>query len=238
METNTENCQICGQPLDYLSAGKEMTCHQCGKTEIGNICCPKGHYVCDDCHGKGLFEFILKDSQTTQEHNPFAIAERLMGHETVPMLGCENAWIAAGAFLAALKNEGTLTITNDQISEALQRTKRQAIGGYCGLTGVCGIAPAIGACFSVILGAACPKDQETAKTMTVVGNIVQVIARLTGPCCCKAFVRAALTEAVASAHKFFNVSLVAPDQIVCTYSARHPHECRGDKCPYYKQTMR
>jgi len=234
--TNTENCQICGQPLDYLSVGKEMTCHQCGKTELGNIGCPNGHYVCDDCHGNHLFEFLLKDIQTTQEQSPFVIAEYLMSQERVPMLGCENAWIAAGAFLAALKNQGTLKITDDQISEALQRTKRQAIGGYCGLTGVCGIAPAIGACFSVILGAACPKDQETAKTMSVVGNIVHAIANLTGPCCCKAFVRAALTEAVALAQTFFNVSLAAPDQIVCTYSARHPHGCRGDKCPYYKPT--
>jgi len=213
-----------------------MTCHQCGKTEIGNIGCPNGHYVCDDCHGKHLFEFILNDIQTTQEQNPFVIAERLMSHERVPMLGCENAWIAAGSFLAALKNEGTLKITDDQISEALQRTKRQAIGGYCGLTGVCGIAPAIGACFSVILGAACPKDLETAKTMSVVGNIVHTIAGLTGPCCCKAFVRAALTEAVVSAQKFFNVSLVVPDQIVCTYSTRHPHKCREEKCPFYKRT--
>ncbi|WP_158291347.1 hypothetical protein [Desulfosporosinus sp. Sb-LF] len=32
-----------------------------------------------------------------------------------------------------------------------------------------------------MLGAACPKDQETAKTMTVVGNIVHAIASLTGP---------------------------------------------------------
>ncbi|MDA8222267.1 MAG: DUF5714 domain-containing protein [Desulfitobacterium hafniense] len=234
MKNNTEHCQICGQALDYLSVGKEVTCIKCRKIEIGNICCPNGHYVCDDCHGKDLFESILSDIETTQEHNPFVIAERLMSHERVPMLGCENSWIAAGAFLAALKNEGTLKITDNQIREALQRTKKQAIGGYCGLTGVCGIAPAIGACFSVLLGASCPKDQETAKTMNVVGNIVHVIASLTGPCCCKAFVRAALAEASASAKEFFNVSLPASERIDCTYSARHPHQCRGDKCPYYK----
>ncbi|MDP4161156.1 MAG: DUF5714 domain-containing protein [Bacillota bacterium] len=220
-----------------MSVGKEMTCIQCGKTEIGNICCPNGHYVCDDCHGKNLFASILKDIQTAQEQNPFTIAERLMNQDEVPMLGCENAWIAAGAFLAALKNEGTLTITDDQIREALQRTKKQAIGGYCGLTGVCGIAPAIGACFSVILGAACPKDQETAKTMSVVSNVVRAIAALAGPCCCKAFVRAALNEAVASAQEFFDVSLLdtTDPAMNCTYITRHPHGCRMEKCPYYKQ---
>ncbi|KJR48971.1 Methyltransferase [Desulfosporosinus sp. I2] len=35
------------------------------------------------------------------------IAETLMGYDDqVPMLGCENAWIAAGALIAAIKNEG------------------------------------------------------------------------------------------------------------------------------------
>lgn len=47
----------------------------------------------------------------------------------VPMLGCENAWIAAGVLMAALKNEGTARVTDEQIVEALNRTKRQAIGG-------------------------------------------------------------------------------------------------------------
>jgi len=214
--------------------GTELTCHKCGRTEIGNITCPNGHYICDDCHGQDLFEFVLNDVLTIPEHNPFAIAERLMSQARVPMLGCENAWIAAGAFLAALRNEGTLIISDDQIREALLRTKRQAIGGYCGLTGVCGIAPAIGACFSVILGAACPKDEETAKTMGVVGQVVQAIAGLTGPCCCKAFVRAALREAGKSAQEFFNIALPEAERIVCTYSSRHPHGCRGDKCPDYR----
>ncbi|ATW26697.1 hypothetical protein DCMF_19770 [Candidatus Formimonas warabiya] len=235
MEINTEHCQICGQPLAYLSMGREMTCNKCGKTEIGNICCPSEHYVCDDCHGKDLFEFILHNIETSSEKNPFTIAEQLMRHKRVPMLGCENAWIAAGAFLISLKNEGTLKVTNDHIREALQRTKKQAIGGYCGLTGVCGIAPAIGACFSVILGAACPKDQETSQTMTVVGDIIHAISSLTGPCCCKAFVRVSLDKAVEYAQRFFNVSLASADKNMdCTYTARHPHGCRMEKCPYYK----
>jgi len=168
--------------------------------------------------------------------NPLEIAEALMSNqEKVPMLGCENAWIACGALMASLKNEGTLKLSNEHIIEGLSRTKRQAIGGYCGLTGVCGIAPAIGACFSVILGAACPKDQETATTMRVVGKIVMTIADQTGPCCCKNFVRTALREAIKSAKELLYVSLPSPiEAIICTHSARHPHGCRESKCVYYK----
>jgi len=153
------------------------------------------------------------------------------------MLGCENAWIAAGAYLAALRNQGGVPVSNDMIGEALNRTKRQAIGGYCGLTGVCGIALAIGACFSVLLGAACPKDQETAKTMKVVGQVVNAIADQTGPCCCKNFVRTALIVAIESTEALFKISLRgASSEIRCSHSSRHPHGCRKNKCPYFDQS--
>lgn len=154
--------------------------------------------------------------------------------DKVPMLGCENAWIACGALMASLKNEGTIKLSTAQIIEALTRTKRQAIGGYCGLTGVCGIAPAIGAAFSVILGASCPKDQETATTMKIVGRVVNAIADQTGPCCCKNFVRTALKEAVLLGKEYLHISLpVTREPITCTHVARHPHECRKEKCLYY-----
>lgn len=152
----------------------------------------------------------------------------------VPMLGCENAWIAAGALMAALKNEGTAKVTDEQIVEALNRTKRQAIGGYCGLTGVCGIAPAIGACFSVILGAACSKDKETAITMRIVARILDTIAKETGPCCCKNFVRRSLTEAVKMVEDHLYVRLpIVSDNIACKHVDRHPHGCREEKCSYF-----
>lgn len=214
-----------------------MVCFQCGKTELANISCPNSHYVCDECHGKDLFETLQNHIINTSSKNPFDIAEILMAYNNVPMLGCENAWIAAGALMAALRNQGSIAVSNDQICEALNRTRRQAIGGFCGLTGVCGIAPAIGACFSVILGAACPKDQETAKTMKVVGKVVHAIADQTGPCCCKNFIRVALGVAIDSAEDYFNVSLPAPvEEIICSHSFRHPHGCRMEKCSFFNKS--
>jgi len=159
-----------------------------------------------------------------------------MGYDDkVPMLGCENAWIAAGALIAAIRNEGSITVTDDQVLEVLNRTARQAIGGYCGLTGVCGIAVAIGACFSVILGASCPKDQETATTMRVVAQVVNTIANETGPCCCKNFVRKSLTEAVKLVNEHLSVSLpIINENIICKHVERHPHGCRKEKCSYFR----
>ncbi len=221
--------------MEYLTAGREFTCYHCGKKEIGNISCPNDHYICDRCHGKDLFDTIQEYLMTTPSQNPFEVAEHLMSLDTVPMLGCENAWIAAGALMVSLKNQGSITVTNDQIREALNRTRMQAIGGYCGLTGVCGIAPAIGACFSVMLGAACPKDRETAVTMRVVGKIVNAIADQTGPCCCKNFVRTALSEAIKAVEEYLRVTLPMPVKtLICNDSTRHPHGCRESKCLYFK----
>jgi len=172
---------------------------------------------------------------TTQSQSPFEVAEYLMSLDTVPMLGCENAWIVAGALMVSIKNQGSVAVTNEQIREALYRTRRQAIGGYCGLTGVCGIAPAVGACFSVLLGAACPKDRETAVTMRVVGKIVDAIADQTGPCCCKNFVRTALSEGTKAVEEHLEVTLPMPVKAsICNDSNRHPHGCRESKCPYFK----
>ncbi|MFA4885880.1 MAG: hypothetical protein WC601_08920 [Desulfotomaculaceae bacterium] len=48
-------------------------------------------------------------------------AETIMGYtDKAPMLGCENAWIAAVALMAALKNEGTIKITYYQIKKRLK----------------------------------------------------------------------------------------------------------------------
>jgi hypothetical protein len=98
----------------------------------------------------------------TEQKDAVAIAELMMSHPNLPMLGCEHAYIAAGALMAALKNSpyGKGKITNDTIREAFERTAKQAVGGYCGLTGVCGIAPAVGACFSLFLGARCGSDRS------------------------------------------------------------------------------
>ncbi|MDF9408726.1 DUF5714 domain-containing protein [Pelotomaculum isophthalicicum JI] len=161
------------------------------------------------------------------------IAEIMMKSAHIPMLGCEHALIAAGALLAAIKNSGEIKITDIQIAEALTRTRKQAIGAYCGLTGICGIAPAIGACFSVILGASCPKDKETATTMIVVSQVIEAIANQTGPCCCKNFVRTALTLSCKLVREYLKITLHCNGKLICSDSDRHPHGCRKEKCRYY-----
>lgn len=90
-------------------------CGVCGKREIGNVYCSEGHYVCEDCHGKGAFETILSLVLSEKSSDPLDIAERIIKIAPLPMLGCEHAWIATGALLAAIRNHGEIKITDNQI---------------------------------------------------------------------------------------------------------------------------
>jgi len=233
-EKKAENCMVCGASLEYLETAASVICNYCGKEEPGYVRCPKGHYVCDECHGKGVFDFISDTALKTSDKDPMSIAELLMAHPKIPMLGCEHALIATASLLAALKNHGTLDISNEQIIEAMKRTQKQSMPPYCALTGVCGVPIGIGAAFSVVLGAACPKDRESAITMHIVARTIDTIANDVGPMCCKSFVRTALSVGYNAAKEYFNVDLpIHREKISCFYSKRHPHGCRENKCLYF-----
>lgn len=230
----TEQCQLCGAPLSYLLHGDEVTCSSCGRKETGHVVCPNGHYICDHCHNREalrLIEIVVYSSFST---DPLEIAELAMEDAGLPMLGCQHAYIAGGALMAALRNEGSLDISNADIEEVFTRTAEQARGGYCGLTGVCGIVPAMGACLAVVSGSRCGTDKEQRTTMELVTRVSGRVAELTGPSCCKAYVRAALQEAADFFRTSRSIEFDTHASIECRFSARHPHGCRKERCPYYR----
>jgi len=152
------------------------------------------------------------------------------------MLGCHHAIMAAGAFITAIKNEGSFEISENMLNQVYDRTQRQAIGGYCGLTGVCGVVPALGSCFAVILGSKCGTDKEQKMTMNAVFEIVKIIRDLTGPSCCKAYARKSIEVAQIFLEKNLNINLSKSNEaIICKHSKAHPHGCRKEKCSYYKE---
>ena len=225
---------VCGSPLDYLDQAEEMVCTFCGKQEQGYIKCREEHFICDACHNKDAVKIIENIALTTGLTDPFAIADLMMDNPDLPMLGCQHAHIAGGALMAALKNRRPEIITGQSIIEVFSRIDKQAHGGYCGLTGVCGIAPAIGACFAVLTGSRCGKDREQKLVMESVTQVSRAITDLTGPSCCKAYLWAALSVAVAGLKENFAIDLPDRDGILCSYSRKHPHGCREDRCPYFR----
>jgi len=230
----TEHCMVCGEVLQYQDKSTEVSCSYCKRSDSGHIVCPNGHYICEQCHNQDAMRVIEDIIFTTKSIDPNEIAELAFSFSGLPMLGCQHAYIAGGAFMAALKNKGTAHVTNDDIKEVFKRTRKQAHGGYCGLSGVCGIVPALGACISVLTGAQCGKGSEQRTTMEAVTRVTRVITDLTGPSCCKAYVRASLKAAVEFLDEHFAISLPSRGESACQFSPKHPHGCREMKCPYFE----
>jgi len=165
--------------------------------------------------------------------SPFAIAEDLIAQSDLPMLGCEHAHVAAGALMRALENAGVAGVTAAHRAEVLERTARQAVSAYCGLSGVCGVVPALGACYSVLVGGRCGKGPETRAAMTLVSRLAAATAAEAHPGCCKAYVRVGLREATAFLEEELGIALEAAAPVSCADTERHPHGCRGAGCAWH-----
>ena len=232
----TEHCMVCGSSLEYLKEGVDAACTFCGSAHRSPIRCPEGHVICDACHGREARRIIEGITVAETVRDAGEIAERMMDHPSLPMLGCEHAFIAAGALLAALRNSPYGKFSEQDVREVFDRTAKQAHGGYCGLTGVCGVAPAVGAVLSVFLGARCGTDREQRIVMEGVTRVSRAITDLTGPSCCKAYVRAAIAVAVPFFGEQFGIVLPLKDAWpACSHAQRHPHGCREGKCPSYRK---
>jgi hypothetical protein len=237
--TKTEHCMVCGGPLEYLTTARDVRCDYCKRSYAAHVACPQGHIICDSCHGKEARSVIEHLALTSTSQDPLEIAELMMAHPLLPMLSCDHACVAAGALMAAIRNSPYGKVSDEDIHEAFARTAQQARGGYCGLTGVCGIVPAIGAVFSIFLGARCGSDREQKIVMDAVTRISQAVTDLTGPSCCKAYVRAAIPVAAGLfAEKFGVVIPIKNSSPICTHASKHPHGCREERCPYYRRPSR
>ncbi|MHB9149919.1 MAG: DUF5714 domain-containing protein [Thermoleophilia bacterium] len=230
---HTESCRVCGVELKYLEEARVATCMICGRTDNAHVVCPQGHYVCDRCHGADFLDDLGRGLDEARSASPYEIAEDLMALPNLPMLGCEHAHIAAGSLMRALENAGVQGVTGAHRVEALERTARQAVGAYCGLTGVCGVVPALGACYSVLVGGACGKGAETRGAMQVVSRLAAVTAAHADPGCCKAYVRAGLRETATFLEEHLGITMPPPPGTVCVDAARHPHGCRGSECDWH-----
>jgi predicted RNA-binding Zn-ribbon protein involved in translation (DUF1610 family) len=232
-QQHPEQCGLCGGALTYLEEGTQFTCSLCGQTEIGHVHCAQGHYLCETCHGAEIRELLPQLLAASPEVSPADLAERLLSLSQLPMLGCEHALIAAGALMTSLKNRGGLGVTDRHVAEVLQRTERQAISAYCGLSGVCGVVPALGACYSVLVGAQCGKGPETRATMELVSRLAALTAEEAEPGCCKAFVRSCLAETEDFLKERLGIDPSGASVSVCRDVDRHPHGCRGPACAYH-----
>ena len=100
-----EECLICKAPLEYLVRDEVMECAVCHKKEPSKTRCVNGHYVCNDCHTKGMdsiFGLCLSETST----DPIAIVRRMMDLSFCHMHGPEHHVMVGAALLTAYRNAG------------------------------------------------------------------------------------------------------------------------------------
>ena len=100
-----EECIICKAPLIYLEKDEMMECVLCHKKELSKTRCEQGHYVCNECHTKGMGVIIdICLSETSK--NPIEIIRRMMAQPFCHMHGPEHHVMVGSALLTAYKNAG------------------------------------------------------------------------------------------------------------------------------------
>ena len=131
-----EECLICKGPLEYLIQDQSMECAICHKRERSKTRCVNGHYVCNDCHTKGmdsLFGLCLTETSA----DPVAILEGMMAQPFCHMHGPEHHVMVGMALLTAYKNAGGRLQLEQALHEMYRRGK-EVPGGACGFWGACG----------------------------------------------------------------------------------------------------
>ena len=100
-----EECIVCKAPLIYLEQDEWMECELCHKKELSKTRCQNGHYVCNDCHTKGL-DTILSLCIDETSRNPIEIVRKMMDAPFCHMHGPEHHVMVGAALLTAYKNAG------------------------------------------------------------------------------------------------------------------------------------
>lgn len=111
-----EECIVCKAPLIYLEQDEWMECELCHKKELSKTRCQNGHYVCNDCHTKGL-DTILSLCIDETSRKPIEIVRKMMDAPFCHMHGPEHHVMVGAALLTAYKNAEVLLICGESVME-------------------------------------------------------------------------------------------------------------------------
>lgn len=224
-----DECLICGAPLKYTEQETDMTCVVCHKTEKSKTVCERGHYVCDECHTKGLDSIVgVCLSETSKD--PIAILRRLMALPFCHMHGPEHHVLVGSALLTAYRNAGGQIDLPAALSE-MQARGRKVPGGACGFWGACGAGVSAGMFVSIVTGSTPLSVKEWQLSNYMTAGALGSIASAGGPRCCKRNSYIAITKAVEFSRNLLGVEMEL-GTIKCIHSAQN-NQCITHRCPFY-----
>ena len=221
-----EECLICNAPLEYLEEDVLMECVICHKKEHSKTRCVQGHYVCNDCHTKGMDSivgFCLQDGSK----NPIEIIQKMMDIPFFHMHGPEHHVMVGAALLTAYKNAGGEIDLSNALSEMYARGK-QVPGGVCGFWGACGAGISTGIYMSILTKANPLSTEAWGLSNLMTSRALGKIGANGGPRCCKRDSYLAIMEAVAFTKEHFGIEMEV-NKVVCTHSHLN-NQCLKEEC--------
>lgn len=224
----SDECLICGAPLEYMDHSEIMECSLCHKKEESAARCVNGHYICGDCHTKGI-DKIVKFCLSETSKNPAEILLKLTGMDFCHMHGPEHHIIVGSSLLTAYKNAGGKLDLPSALTE-MQKRGSQIPGGACGFWGACGAGISAGIFLSIALKATPLSKEEWSMCNLLTSRILAEIANIGGPRCCKRDSYIAVLTACDFVKEKLGV-VMEKQKIVCGYS-RNNNQCLGVKCPF------
>lgn len=223
-----DECLICGAPLTYLENDIEMECALCHKKENSKTVCKKGHYICNDCHTRGM-DSIIGLCLTETSKNPIEIIQKLMALDFCHMHGPEHHVMVGSALLTAYKNAGG-NINLPKALVEMQSRGKQVPGGVCGFWGACGAGISTGMFVSIITGSAPLANESWGLSNKMTSAALGAIGEVGGPRCCKRDSYLAITKAVEFVKENFSIEMEI-GKIKCIHSA-YNNQCIKERCPF------
>ena len=223
-----EECLICKAPLEYLNSDILMECEICHKIEKSKTRCMHGHYVCNECHTRGL-DAIIGLCMGESSRNPIAIIEKMMSMPFCHMHGPEHHVMVGAALLTAYKNAGGELDLHSALMEMMSRGK-SVPGGACGFWGACGAGISAGMFISIISKSTPLTNEPFSLSHKMTAKALGIIGDIGGPRCCKRDSFLSILSAIDFVKDHFGIEMEKPN-VICHYSAQN-NQCIGKRCPF------
>ena len=205
-----------------------MECAICHKKENSKTRCVNGHYVCNECHTKGM-DSIVKICLEETSDDPVEIMEKLMSQPFCHMHGPEHHVMVGAALLTAYKNAGGDIDLPAALMEMMNRGK-SVPGGACGFWGACGAGISSGMFISIISKSTPLAKEPFALSHQMTSAALGKIGEMGGPRCCKRDSFLSILAAVDFVKEHFGVTM-GESKVVCHY-AHGNNQCIGNRCPF------
>ena len=223
-----EECVICKAPLEYLNEDIPMECALCHKREQSKTRCVNGHYVCNECHTRGI-DSIFGLCLSENSKDPIEIINKMMAMPFCHMHGPEHHIMVGSALLTAYKNAGGSIDLMKALSEMKSRGQ-QVPGGACGFWGACGAGISAGIFISIVSGSTPLSGEPWGLSNRMTAKALEAISAVGGPRCCKRDSFLSILAAVDFVKEHFGIEMEKP-KIVCGHSAKN-NQCLGARCPF------